>query len=99
MTVITRIGVLSAGKIAGVLYAAIGLIVGLMVTLFSLLGMAAGTATDAPGAAFGLIFGVGAVIFLPLFYGLLGFICALISAAIYNLVAAWIGGLEIELRQ
>jgi len=43
--------------------------------------------------------GVAAVIVLPLFYGLLGFIGGIITAALFNLVASMVGGVEIELSQ
>ena len=46
----------------------------------------------------GALFGVGAVIFMPLFYGALGFITGIITAALYNLVAGWIGGVELQLE-
>jgi hypothetical protein len=45
-----------------------------------------------------VLFGVGFIIFLPIFYGILGFIGGLITAWTYNLVARFAGGLEIELE-
>jgi hypothetical protein len=41
--------------------------------------------------------GLGAIIFFPLIYGLVGGVFAAIGAAIYNLVAGWVGGLEVEI--
>jgi hypothetical protein len=46
----------------------------------------------------GLLFGVGAIVLLPIFYGLLGFVCALVGAALYNVVAKLTGGIELELE-
>jgi len=46
----------------------------------------------------GVLFGVGAIVALPIFYGLLGFIFALIGAAVYNLVASWVGGVELDVQ-
>jgi hypothetical protein len=98
--VLKRIGPLSAAKIAGLLYAIMGLIIGFFVTAVSLLGAAMGGLGDAPQAAiFPLFFGAGAVIFLPLFYGVIGFVAALIGAALYNVLAGMVGGVEIELEQ
>ena len=37
------------------------------------------------------------VIFIPILYGVMGFIGGIISAAVYNLIAAWTGGLEFTL--
>ena len=92
--VIRRIGPLSAGKIAAVIYAAFGLIIG---AIFSLVAITGGLASDeTEGAAFGAIFGIGAVILLPLLYGGLGFVSAVLGAWFYNLAAGVVGGLEIE---
>jgi hypothetical protein len=35
--------------------------------------------------------------FLPLFYGAAGFLLTAVAAGVYNLIAKWVGGLEIEL--
>ena len=43
-----------------------------------------------------MMFGFG--IFMPVFYGVFGFIFGVISAAIYNLIARWIGGIEVEVE-
>lgn len=95
--VLKRVGVLSCGKIMGFLYAGIGLIAGGIFALVSLVGGVAGLAADEGGGAiFALFFGVGAVIFLPVFYGVMGFISGVVSAFLYNLVAGWIGGIELE---
>jgi hypothetical protein len=100
--VISKVGVLSCGKVMGALYALIGLIVGACLALFSLIGagFAAGAGGDDGAAAgmFGAMFGVGAVIMLPLFYGFAGFIGGLITAAIYNLVSGAVGGLELDVQ-
>ena len=86
-----RVGVLSVGLVMGVIYALIGLIAGFFITLIS---VAAGGVFDQAG--FGFLFGVGSIIFLPIFYGILGFIAGLITALIYNLAAKFTGGVEME---
>lgn len=98
--VLKRIGVLSCAKISGILYAVIGLIIGAVLSLFALVGLAlgAGGSGQPAEAVFGLLFGVGAVIILPVFYGALGFISGLIMAALYNVLANVVGGVEIELE-
>ncbi|MDF1839150.1 MAG: hypothetical protein P1V35_14880, partial [Planctomycetota bacterium] len=40
--------------------------------------------------------GVGAIIAIPIFYGLASFIGGMIYALIYNFVAGWVGGLVLE---
>jgi hypothetical protein len=44
----------------------------------------------------GIMLGMG--IFMPIIYGVMGFIFGVIGAALYNLVARWIGGLELEVE-
>lgn len=100
--VIRRVSPWSLAKVAGVLQGAMGLVVGLM---FSLIGAAiAGLGNASPdtelapfgGAMMGAMFGVGAVVILPVVYGVLGFITGAVVAFIYNLVAGAIGGIEID---
>ncbi len=68
--------------------------------LFSLPGAAVGMASSEPSDAFaGLLFGVGFVIFLPIFYGILGYIFGLIRALLYNGIAHLIEDMEIELEE
>lgn len=94
-----RIGVLSVGKVAALLYACMGLIGGLFLSLFSTLGLFAAAQSD-PDIPFflGPFLGIGAVIFMPLFYGALGFIVGVIASAIYNGISAIVGGIELELE-
>lgn len=97
--VITKVNALSVAKVAAVLYAGLGLIFG---ALFSLIGMAGlGSAlAGTEGAGFmGMIFGVGAIIILPIFYGIMGFIVSFVSALLFNIAAGMTGGIEIETRQ
>lgn len=90
--------VLSAGKIMGVMYAAMGLLIGGIFSIVSLLGFAIGAGQGNEDAFFSLFFGVGAIVVLPIFYGVMGFLFGLISALVYNLIAGLIGGLELELE-
>jgi hypothetical protein len=98
MMVIRKIGVVSAAKIFGALYAGLGLVFGVIFALFS---MVAGLATmsqseGGPPAGLGAIFGVGAIVLFPILYGVIGLIGGALSAALYNLFANMVGGLEIE---
>ncbi len=97
--VLKRIGVFSCGKVLAALYAGMGLIIGAIFTLFSVLGSAIGFAASGEGEAlFGMLFGMGAIVILPLFYGVCGFLGGLLMSWIYNLVAGLVGGLELELE-
>ena len=92
-----RIGPISAARISGALYAILGLIFGLFVSLFALLGFSAASQAQPGGEFLGLLFGVGAVIILPIVYGLLGFASSLVMALIYNGLAKVCGGVVLEL--
>jgi len=97
--VIYRVGPLSCAKIVGTLYAVIGLFAGAAFSLFALAG--GFVAENSPMAGFGAMLGIGAVsaiIALPIFYGLLGFVTTLIGAWIYNVVASAVGGVELDIR-
>jgi hypothetical protein len=94
--VITRIGPMSLAKIAGTLYAAIGLFIGLVVALFALAGVAGGG--EAGHAMMGSALGLGAIVLLPILYGGLGFLVTLIVAALFNLAAGFVGGVEIDVK-
>ena len=92
--VLKRIGVASTGKMLGCLYAIMGLFIGLVFSVASLVGGMAGGMKGAAGIE--AIFGVGAVIVLPLFYGVMGYIAGILLAVTYNIVAGIIGGVEME---
>lgn len=95
--VIQRIGVLSLGKIVGALYGGLGLIAGAFLTLFSLFGLLFSMGNRLGQQEMALL-GIGAIVFLPLLYGALGFIGGVLSAVIYNFAAGVVGGLELEVR-
>ena len=97
--VLKRIGVLSAGKILGMLYGIIGFIVGGFFSLFSLLGVFASAFEDGLGGSLiAGLFGLGAIILLPLFYGVLGFVVGIVVSALYNGLAKLAGGIQLELE-
>jgi len=90
---------LSAAKVAGLLYVVIGLVAGAFVSLFAMAGAAIGAGSgNGDGATFGALFGVGAIILLPIFYGFFGFVGTLIMAALFNLAAGMVGGIEVDAR-
>lgn len=96
--IIRSVGVLSVGKVMGIIYAILGLIIGGIFALFSLaIGAAAGPRGQPAG--FGMMFGVFAIVLWPVFYGVAGFIGGLILGGLYNLVAGMAGGIEIELTR
>lgn len=94
-----RIAPLQCGKVLGVLYGCMGLI---FLPFFALAGVAGAFAqheTNQGGAgaiAAGMMLGFG--IMMPVIYGVMGFILGVITAALYNLIARWVGGIEVEVE-
>ena len=95
MATVKRIGPGSAFKIGALLYGCLGLLFGVVFALVSVLGGA--LLMPAEAGVFRMFFGVGAIIFLPLFYAGLGGILGGLGAIIYNLVAGWVGGIELDI--
>jgi hypothetical protein len=92
--VINRIAPFSLAKISGTLYAVLGLIFGALFSLVAMAGLAAGAGNG--NSMFGALFGVGAIILFPIFYGCIGFVASLIGAWLYNVLAGMVGGVELD---
>ncbi len=93
MQEIKKIGIFSVSKVYAIIFAIIGLIGGLIFAVFGMVASAVGN-FGALGASIGIL----SVILFPVLYGVIGFVMGALGALIYNLVAAWIGGIEIELK-
>lgn len=78
---LTYISPLQAGIVQGVILGIISLIAVPFLLIATLIGH----------GGLGAIF----VIFLPIFYAIMGFIMGVITAFVYNVVAKWTGGLEL----
>ena len=97
--VIRRIGVWSAARLYGALSAAMGLLVGMLIAAASVVGRAAGVfgqGTESASGPLGMMLGIGAVVALPVCYGLLGLGVGALVAALYNLFADLFGGIQLE---
>lgn len=84
---IRRFGVLQTAKVAGALYALMGLVFVPVVLIMSM------WAPRQQGM------GTGLALSLPILYGVFGFIFAALGCALYNLVAGLVGGVEVELAE
>jgi hypothetical protein len=97
---IKRFDPLQLGKVLAITY---GLMALLIVPIFLLFGAIAGFASRAQGAAGPptvafLGMGIGFAIFAPILYAVMGFLTGVVGAFIYNLVAGWVGGIEVEVE-
>ncbi len=92
--IIRRVEPVSVAKVMGMLYALLGILIGLF---FVLLGSWMSTMAG-DYVPFGSI-GIAAIIVIPIIYGCIGFIGGLIGAALYNLVAGWVGGVVIHTEE
>ena len=87
----------------GVLYGLLGLVFIPIYVVFAVIGMLvqpAAQANNSPGAGWAVAIGGALVLglFMPVLYGVFGFIFGAISAALYNVIARWIGGIEVEVE-
>lgn len=101
MQTIKSVGVLSVAKILGFVYGTIALIFVPFVLIFGLLGAMGAMASTEHGNPFAALGVIGVVLlslFIPIVYGIFGFIIGAIGALIYNLMAKWVGGIQIELQ-
>ena len=87
MARIDRFGIGQTAKVLGILYALMGLV---FVPFFLIAAMF--TPSEEAG------FGLGFAVTMPILYGLAGFVFTAIGCALYNLVAGWVGGIEVELQ-
>lgn len=94
MQEVKRVKILSVAKISlltGVLF---GLIIGILVAVAS--SMTSADQLSSAGIP-SFLSGPLAIIALPIFYGIMYFVVGIISAAIYNLFAKMVGGVQIDL--
>ena len=88
---IRRLDIGQMAKVMGALYFLLGII---FAALFAVFGsMMPRGEMEAGTAMFGGVFLVG----MPILYGVIGVIGGALLAALYNLVAGWTGGIELEL--
>lgn len=104
MVEIRKIDVWSTAKMFALLYGALGLIFGLIFGCFAAITLLAGTSASAAAGldpGFGGLFGTGIgllyAVCLPFLYAVMGFIFGAIITALYNLIAGWTGGIQMDL--
>jgi Na+/H+-dicarboxylate symporter len=89
------IGVLSCAKMMGAFYACTGLLVIPMM----LVAIVAGAASQQGFSALGAVGLLTMALFMPVFYGLFGFLAGALGAWLYNEIARRLGGIRIEIKE
>ncbi len=92
MKTIKSVSSKSIAKLSALMHAVFGFIAGIFFLLISLL------ASNEESGVVALIFGLGAPIALPIFYGLMGWIGGYIVGWVYNLLAKRVGGIQVEIE-
>jgi hypothetical protein len=94
MVSLRAVGVMSCAKMMGAIYGALGL---LFVPFFLLGGFAGMMLGKGAGTLSGAAMLFLAILF-PFCYAIMGFLMGALTAWIYNLIAGWVGGIQLDLR-
>jgi hypothetical protein len=89
-----RVGVIKSAVMGGIGYAILSLV---FMPFFLFIAFLA-PMSEAPMGPGEWMFGPIFVLMMPLIYGAMGFIGTGVAAAVYNLIAAMVGGLDVELE-
>ena len=95
MAQIKKFGVLQTAKFAAVMYFILTAIV--MIPL-GLIGMVMSSVGGGREGLVGALFGGVFIFMAPIIYAVLGFIFVGLTCLVYNLVAQYVGGIEIEIE-
>lgn len=103
MKILSRIDPLSVMKVGGIIYGCLGLLIGVVFAIFFSIGAMVGNVSGQENfpfaGAMGVVFGLLAVIIIPIFYGVLGALMAGLMAVLYNFVARRFGGVILEVQE
>lgn len=95
MQQIRSFGVLQTSKVVAIIYALVTLV---FFVPFALIGLLAGAASGGQEGIFGGVAFLVLALLAPVLYGILGFIFTALSCAVYNVVAGWVGGIEVRME-
>jgi len=95
MATLKKIGVLSSSKLLAFLMAVVGLIAGIIYSFGGAIYDVLTTGSVNLGTALAFL----ALIGMPIIFAIPGFIVGAIGAFLYNLVAGWVGGIEMDFDQ
>jgi len=96
---IRRVDPMSAARLVGTLYALLGFLVGAGVTAAAtLFSTYFGPAYQPGWGSWRMLFGAGAILGMPVLYGAIGFLGALLLTALYNWLAGLVGGIVVDVE-
>jgi len=96
-----RIDPFQLGKMLGALYSILGMIFMPLIFVISAMGaMAANQGGHSPafGAGLGAGLGIGFGLMMVVAYGVMGFVGGIIAACLYNFLAKFVGGIQVEVE-
>jgi hypothetical protein len=94
---IRRFNILKTSTVVALMYMVIVTVI--FVPFLLLVGIAGMSVNDGPTQGAGAIGVLGIGVFVVLFYGILGWVFTAIACAVYNIVAGWVGGIEVQVEQ
>lgn len=98
MKEIKKIDILSLAKIYGLSMAFVGLILGIFVGfIMFFFGTFVGSDNNY-SSYFGAGLGLIGLLAMPVILGLIGFVFGGMASFFYNILASWLGGIKVELR-
>jgi len=95
MATLKKVGVRSSSKLFAVLMAFVGVIAGILYSFGGAIYDVLTTGSINLGTALAFL----ALIGMPIMFAIPGFIAGAIGAFLYNLVAGWVGGIEMDFGQ
>jgi hypothetical protein len=98
MHIVKSVGVMSVAKIMGLIYGCMGLLAAPFFLLAGVLSSIVNHGRSSAAGMFGMGFGLVLAIFIPVIYGLMGFVMGAIGGLLYNAFAGWVGGFELDLE-
>jgi hypothetical protein len=86
------------GKVAAAIYGVMSLIFVPFFALFPIIASFAPKTADSPPLLFLAGIGIAMAIGMPILYAVMGFIFGVIGAWLYNVIAKWLGGIQVEVE-
>ena len=87
-----------SGKVLTAIYGLMSLIFVPFFALFPIIAIFAPKTADSPPLLVLAGIGIAMAIGMPILYAVMGFIIGVIGAWLYNIIANWIGGIQVEVE-